>query len=123
MDHKQLMSLMPIPRDALNDWDLPYEIYFKPFRNTIVDNVHWGDLDSLRMMQDLLSTKTLQNFLLIGCHEAVHSDHPLEESGILLLSLLEVSKQDGSTGSSWVVGCGSGSIRRLLPHQLTHRDG
>jgi predicted ATPase len=35
----------------------------------IVDNIQWADLDSLRMIQYLLSTKSVQNFLLVGCHE------------------------------------------------------
>ena len=37
----------------------------------IVDNIHWADSDSLKMMEELLSTTKppLPNFLLIGLHE------------------------------------------------------
>jgi len=35
----------------------------------MVDNLHWADADSLKVFQDLLSTKSLQNFLFIGIHD------------------------------------------------------
>jgi predicted ATPase len=44
----------------------------------IVDNMHWADLDSLEMIERLMSCKSLQKFLLVGCHEPVDSSHPLE---------------------------------------------
>jgi predicted ATPase len=44
----------------------------------IVDNIHWADLDSMRILQDLVSTKTLSNFLFIGSHEPVGEGHPFE---------------------------------------------
>eukprot|EP00980_Cylindrotheca_fusiformis_P003529 scaffold783_cov118-Cylindrotheca_fusiformis.AAC.15 len=44
----------------------------------VIDNIHWADLDSLEMVEHLLSRDSLQRFLLVGCHEPVDVNHPLE---------------------------------------------
>ena len=43
----------------------------------IIDNLHCADLDSLQVIFDLLTTKSVNNFLLVGCHEELTDEHPL----------------------------------------------
>ena len=43
----------------------------------VLDNVHWADPDSLKMMRDLVLHKSCENFLLIGCHEPIGDNHSL----------------------------------------------
>lgn len=50
----------------------------------IFDNIHWADLDSLRILQDLVTTKTFENTLLIGCYEKGDAQHPFEKLRKLL---------------------------------------
>lgn len=44
----------------------------------VIDNMHWADLDSLKMIERLMAGNRLQRFLLVGCHEPVDSNHSLE---------------------------------------------
>lgn len=45
----------------------------------VVDNIHFADADSLQLMEELLSTKPLQNFLLIGIYDTKVSSPALAE--------------------------------------------
>jgi predicted ATPase len=57
----------------------------------IIDDLEYIDPDSLQLIQDLLTTKTVQNLLLIGCHDNVlYEDHPLTK---LKENLLEGTRE------------------------------
>jgi predicted ATPase len=57
----------------------------------IIDDLEWIDPDSLQLIQELLTTKTVQNFLLIGCHNnMLYEKHSLTK---LKENLLEGTRE------------------------------
>jgi predicted ATPase len=45
----------------------------------VLDDLHWADEDSLRLIETLLSTYGMKNFFFIGCHRGVKRTHMLPQ--------------------------------------------
>ncbi|KAG7372480.1 AAA ATPase domain containing protein [Nitzschia inconspicua] len=58
-----------------------------------VDDLQWADEDSLRLIQSLLRSRSLERFMFLGCHRRINISHPLSrlKSNVLDDSTTDIS--------------------------------